>query len=373
MIFQIKNLFILMISTFSLSALCEFSYLSRSPEALLMGDAYTSLSDDSNTLFYNPAALNRHKGFSLSALNPTLGAPNFIGSNLSLENPFEDLPDTPSGITDKVIGVPLYAQAGISPTLKMQNFAFSLFALSKTKLVLENAIHPQLDINYRYDRGFIMGYAFSLGPSKKSGTSQSFGISVKHIKREGLEDVIDLFSPELIEQSENFDDYKKLRESLGYTRGSTWGLDLGYEFNYKRGSSRIATGISLLSIGGLSFKRESGTKDIPKQEMALNLGVSYSKRLGVFGYDLAFDLHNLLDPLESLGSKVHLGSRLQTPLIDLYLGLNGGYFSYGLGVDLWPVRLLLGFYGVEIGGGYQQRESERIMLSINILDLKAKL
>ena len=43
----------------------EVYYTLRSPKALLMGDAYTTLAEDDYTLFYNPAILARHSGFSL--------------------------------------------------------------------------------------------------------------------------------------------------------------------------------------------------------------------------------------------------------------------------------------------------------------------
>lgn len=93
----------------------EFSYLGRSPEVLFMGDAYTAVADDENTLFYNLAAMGRHNGVTIAPINPTIGVTDVLDKNLSLSefeiglsDTFENFPKEPEDIADRILGLPLY-------------------------------------------------------------------------------------------------------------------------------------------------------------------------------------------------------------------------------------------------------------------------
>ena len=110
----------------------EVSYLARSPRALLMGDAYTAIADDEYTLFYNPAALGRNKGVAFTLFDPSFG----VTDVLSEQNRFKSFPTTAPLIANRLMEFPVYLQAGIFPTLKMGQFAFTLFANNKTSFVL---------------------------------------------------------------------------------------------------------------------------------------------------------------------------------------------------------------------------------------------
>ena len=370
---------IIVLTLFSFSCFAEFSYLNRSQQALLMGDAFTAVADDENTLFYNPAALGRHSGVSLSLFKPNFEFPDIVqkdigfdGFNLGLSDRFEDWPNEPAAITDRILGFPLYLQVGATPTIKVGSFGLSLFAVSKTNMVLENAIHPILDLSYRLDRGFIMGYAFGLGKKPKgkkgNGHFSSLGISLKSVNRQGLEGDFDLFGTELLEIISNSDSYKEIRRNLGYSKGSGFGLDLGWESNYYAGNTRMGFGVSLLDVGGTKFKKSEGISEVPDQEMSLNTGLAFEQKFGFFDYTLSADYHNVIDPYTPAISKLKLGARLDFPIVDLFMGWNGGYMSYGLGVEAFFFKIMLGFYGIEIGQKFRQREGERVVLSISLLE-----
>ena len=68
--------FLFIISQTSLAE--EVITMARSPRALLMGDAYTAIADDDFTLFYNPAILARHSGFSFYPINPSFTVSNIL-------------------------------------------------------------------------------------------------------------------------------------------------------------------------------------------------------------------------------------------------------------------------------------------------------
>ena len=81
-----KLILIYFLLFFSFARAREFRYLQRSPKALLMGDAYTAIADDEYTLFYNPAAMGRHKGLSVYFVNPEVAVTNAIDELDRFEN-----------------------------------------------------------------------------------------------------------------------------------------------------------------------------------------------------------------------------------------------------------------------------------------------
>jgi len=344
-----------------------------------MGDAYTAIADDESTLFYNPAALGRHQGLSLYPLATNIEVPDVVDTNFSIDNfgiglndQFENFPSEPEDIANKLIGLPLYLKLAGNAGFKFLNFGMNFFANSKTQFTLENAIHPKLNIDYRLDRGFITGAAIKFGNGGKgrnpSGHITSLGASFKIMNRQGLESSTNLFGPELIDLIENSNSYKDLRNRLGFSKGSGHGFDLGIEHNYYKGRTRYTLGLSMLDISDTNFSTEEGNNPIPSQEQSLNFGSSFNQDFGLFNYSLAFDLHNLIDQSSDFGSQIHLGARLRLPIVSLYTGWNGGYMSWGLQADIMFLRLGIGFYGVEVGRKYLQRESERAVITLSLAE-----
>ncbi|MCF8060342.1 MAG: hypothetical protein K9K67_13655 [Bacteriovoracaceae bacterium] len=363
------------LSTLSLEA--AFSYLNRSAEGLLMGDAFTAVADDEMTLFYNPAALGRNRGVSIVPLKPNFVLPDVLDKDLSFDNPsfgisdrFKNFPTDPAPIADRILGYPVYLEVGAAPAVKVMNFGFNLFAVSKTSMDVQNAIHPVLDVSYRLDRGFILGYAFTGGNGAKGknpqGSTTSFGIGAKTMNRQGLDNTFDLFGTSLLDIIQNSDNYKTIRKNLGYSKGSGIGFDLGFEYNYYTGPTRYTFGISWLDIGDTSFTKEEGLVDVPDQNQSINLGTSFNQDFGLFDYTLAADYSNLVDATTPALSKLKLGVRARMPILSGYLGYNGGYASWGLGVNIFFLELRVGFYGIELGQKYRQEEGKRTVISLSL-------
>lgn len=364
----------------------EVSYLARSPRALLMGDAYTAIADDEYTLFYNPAALGKNKGVSFTLLAPNFG----VTDALSEMDRFEKFP-TGSGaapqIASRIMDLPIHLHAGIFPTLKMGQFGFTLFADNKTNIVLRNATHPMLDINYRYDRGFIFGYAHNVGTgvfstrAKKSnktkitaGTRLSVGFAVKHMNRQGLQNQFDLFGTGLLSKinSGTADSAAAIKEALGYAKGKAWGFDLGAEYAISSGRSTLTSAISLLDIGTTRFTKTEGTAKVPVQDMMINVGTAFKQDLGLIDYTLSADIHPVMGPVD-FARQFHFGTELSLPLVTLNAGWNEGYLSYGGSVKLWPVKITTGFYGVEVGSKFKEQAARRFILYVSLFDFSIDL
>lgn len=345
-----------------------------------MGDAYTAVADDETTLFYNPAALGRHRGVTVYALRSNLEVPDVVDTNLSLSNfsiglsdQFSDFPSEPEQIADKILGQPLYLQLSGNLGLKILNFGMNFFATSRTELVLENAIHPKLNLDYRLDRGFIAGGALNFGSGAQgknpTGKVTSLGFGLKIMNRQGLDNSFNLYGTELLDIIANSDSYKAIRDELGYAKGSGYGFDLGLEHNIYGGRTRYTYGLSLLDVFDTKFKKESGLNDVPRQKQSLNSGFSFNQDFKIFDYTLAADIHNIIDPSSSLASKIHLGVRARIPFVNIYTGWNGGYMSWGVGLKIFLFDINVGFYGIEAGKSYLQKESERAVISLNLADI----
>ena len=353
----------------------EIVWLGRSPRALLMGDAWTTLAnDDEMTLFYNPASLGANSSVGFNLINPRVAVTNALDE---LDR-FENFPSSDAAaISDRLLGFPVFAEASIFPTFKMLNFAFSMFATTKTSISLNNEVHPSLDIDYRYDRGFAFGFGFNLMGGKNSrgkklgnGERLSVGYTLKYLRREGLDRRFDLFGTGLLDDINNgslesTDDFKNI---LGFSEGKSFGHDLGIEYALSSGASQFTAGASLMNIGDISFKKLSGTQAVPEQDMYLNLGASYRQDFKLLSYTISTDLKPINQPIP-FGQMFNFGASVSIPLVTGFFGWSQGYISYGVEVDVWPVSIIAGFYSVELGSEFRENEGKRAMIYISLLDI----
>ncbi|WP_127714681.1 hypothetical protein [Halobacteriovorax sp. HLS] len=368
-----KKLFLVLLFTFPFNLFSkEIIHIGRSPKALVLGDAYTARADDEYTLFYNPAALGRNGGIEITPLNPQFGITNALDE----VDRFKDFPSSdPAAIADRLLGFPVYLQAGVFPGLKMATFGFNLFAQTRTSFLLQNATHPIIDLDYRVDRGFVAGFAlnFGSGGKKQMGNRTSVGISIKHSQREGIDGEFDLFGTDLLAKiTSNTSSIDDLRNSIGWSKGKAWGVDLGFEQAFNTGMSEFSWGVSILDVGGTNFRRVSGNAVIPEQEMYVNAGGNWKQSLGPFAYSLSFDLAplNIYMPF---ARRFRTGLEIELPFISLLGGYSEGFISYGAELRLWPFKILAGFYSAEAGVDFKEFESKRAVIQLNLLDVDIDL
>ncbi len=347
-------------------------YMPRSPYALLMGDAFTARADDNYTLFYNPASLAKNGGVEFYLVNVKLGATNI----LSDMDKFSNLSSDPAILASELSGFPIYLEAGGVPTLKFGPFGLTLFASLDSSMTLRNSVHPYLDVDHRYDRGFAFGYAHTLGDAgifnregAVDGASTTIGVSVKHLNREGVKKGYDLFGTSLLSKitSGEISDYGSFKTAFGYSTGDAWGYDLGLEHSYKFGNSALNFALVASDLNGTSFKITEGTNPLPDQDMLISSGISYQYKTMLFDYSINMDFKPILASVP-FARKLHFGFDIGIPMIRAMVGLNEGYLSYGAKVKLWPFVLTAGFYGVELGNEYRQLKGNRLIIYLSLLD-----
>jgi hypothetical protein len=342
------NIFIFLLAPLAYGK--EIHYLMRSPRALLMGDAYTTLAKHDYSLFYNPATLGRHKGFSLFPFDATV----------TLFNPLEDLdtltnlPSTTSGLVGAITGLPIHVGTGITPTIKLGGFGLTLWSSSVTNMTLLNNVQPIMDMYHTEDNGFIFGYGWQSGKI-------NLGVAMKYIKRRGFDANRSVLGSSMITAINNgISDPSDLFDVFGMDEGKSWGYDIGMEYVNNTGPSEFIVGLSVLDVNDTEFTIGSAATNVPSQKMSVNLGMSLSMDYTVFDWTISADLHPLNQKVEN-NRRLHLGFDVGLPLLRLIGGYNAGYFSYGTQINLGIIDIYAGFYDVEVGSGYKEEKASRVV------------
>ena len=347
-------------------------YYLRSPKGLLMGDAFTAVNDDEYTLFYNPASLARHKAD--LTIYPFPG--HITGTNVLNDlDRFEDFPDEPVGIADRIMDYPAHVGGGIAPGFKLFNFGVNFIATESVDLLLRNPSHPMMDIDMRSDRGLTFGVGVPITKSRisrksKQGSQTSLGVSAKYIERTGLRDSLSLTGI-TVADALGEDDWSEMVKGLGKVKGTGWGFDAGLEHIVRRGNSQFVVGLAALDITGTDFVVDK-SNNTDKLEVAsnrdqLNLGLAAGQDFKIFHYVFSTDIRALNEEMD-FGKRIRLGAQVGIPGIKLMAGVNSGYYSYGAMLDLLFMKLTAGFYDVEIGTKYKQTKSSRFVIYLSLFD-----
>ncbi len=348
----------------------EYPYTFRSPEGLLMGDAYTAVNSDAFTLFYNPASLARHKNdFTLNPMNPQFGGTNVLTDM----DRFTDLPTEAADLGDVLMDYPVNFSAGISPGFKLFNFGVSFIASESYNLLLRNQAHPMLDLDLRSDKGILIGFGIPLGPSRinrksQMGSQTSLGIGAKYLERTGVRDTLALAGPTVLDgigQGE----LDKILQTLGKVKGIGYGFDAGIEHISRHGNTQYVIGLSALDITGTDFTEENHPDDLQVADIKdqFNLGFAAGQDYKYFHYIFSADVRGLNEQMD-FGKRLRFGAQVGIPGLKVMGGLNSGYYSYGATVDLAFMKLTAGFYGLELGTNYKQTQSDRFVIYLSLFD-----
>lgn len=359
------------ISLLSFSAIAfDNPYIMRSPEGLLMGDAFTAVNDDAFTLFYNPASLARHKrDFTMYPINGYLSGTNVLNDM----DRFKDFPSNPSGVADVMMDYPAHASGGIAPGFKFFNVGVNFIANESFDALLRNRTHPMLDLDMRSDRGVVVGVGIPIGQNRLSrkttfGSQTSLGVSAKYIERTGVRDTLSLTGTTVLDGIGR-DELEDVLQTLGRVKGIGWGFDAGFEHVVRRGNSQFVFGLSALDITGTDFKvaKNPNNLQVANNRDQINMGMAVGQQFTGFHYILSTDIRGLNEEMD-FGKRVRLGAQVGIPGLKVMAGLNSGYYSYGATVDLAFMKLTAGFYDVEIGSKYKQIKSRRFIVFLGLFD-----
>jgi hypothetical protein len=74
----------------------------------------------------------------------------------------------------------------------------------------------------------------------------------------------------------------------------------------------------------------------------------------------------LLETDIQAGKKIHLGTELSLPIIDLRAGINQGYMTYGIGINLLVFRIDAATYTEELGAYTGQSGQNRWLIGLSM-------
>lgn len=364
-----KSLVLFILLTFNQAHAVVDRALGTSPRGLLMGNAYTAIADDEYTLFYNPAILARHKGFSFYPINPQFRASNVLDD----PDRFTDIGSDPNDFADAAFDYPVHLGTDFTPTLKMGYFGFSGLYQSNTNMNLQNQVNPSLDIDHRSDTGFIAGFAYPLFgnfTSEGGGNHLALGASLKYLKRESVYGSYDLTGLTLLDalQAGEID---QVLDQLGKVNGQGWGFDFGLDYANSSGGSTFTAGLVFLDVV-TTLQTEDNINDfeVQDQPMQVHFGTAWKGSMGAgFDVTVSADIRNLSRQME-LARRIHLGTEVGvSPAFSFYAGVNAvDNYSYGLKFNAGLINLMAGFYGQEIGQKLGQQESNRAVIYLSLFD-----
>lgn len=334
----------------------EIFEIHRNARAMGMGNAYSSLVDDEDALFYNPAGIAKNGGFFWTIADPGVGLSSLSKEDLDI---YSDLQESGSfdDALNALYGKTIWAGGTAKTSVMLPFFAGALYGAGDVSVRVDNRVNPTMTVNYVRDTGIALGTGFWMGPFlqqgfafkriNRVGSRQEFGPSV-------IQDIIAGNSdPDVI--FENLE-----RKGTGY--GVDWGMNISIP-----GPVRPTVSFVWKNIGNTKFyPSNDGDLAPPTEKQEWVLGTSFMVDLPLVHIVPSIDIKHANDEDIQLGKKLHMGVELGLPLLDLRVGSHQGYLSYGAGINLGLFRFDAASWGVEMGGYPGQNESRRYMAQFSL-------
>jgi hypothetical protein len=364
----------------------EVPFILRSVRSLGMGGAFTAISDDHNSFFYNPAGATGREKFTMTIAEVRATVSDdmldfyswYSDNEKDLEN-FDDLSESKkveilNKITNEVTKYNNYFCVSapnfnfIAPMGKLY-FGLGVFDDVQAKVKMNaSLLVPSVDVLAKVDVAgmFLLAYKFS--------DKFSAGLNAKVLSRGSIDE-----KRLSILEFENYD--PTIQPGIGY------GADLGMTYNLTEG---IKLGFSASDVGGTKIEYDAVDSEVKSDgkvksgaeartgiiKTRYNLGVSY-RPFQVFGFKnlvFAADLLDItdedddgkIDDFAEFCKKTHFGTELGFKHLALRAGLNSGYPTIGFGLYLWFLRFDYAYYTDELGkyAGYDPLSNHTFSVSI---------
>ncbi|WII72877.1 hypothetical protein QJS83_03205 [Bdellovibrio sp. 22V] len=324
---------------------------SRSIRSRAMGGVLVPFANDSDALFVNPAALKRASLIDIKLVDVSVGAGKYIVENLEA---FQNIDPNDPTTLDPFYGKKLWAQATGKVAVSLPLVAIGYLNDSEVSAELHNPAFPQFETYFRNDEAIYLGGAVSIGPSSYLGMNlkriNRWGGTVQEL---GVSDIANASS--LSDVGDRFSD-----------KGQGYGVDLAVMTEIPLPVLKPTLTLVWQDVGSTAFKVTSGTEAPPHIEQNLTFGAGVGVDLPGLDWVIGMEARHLLEPDIELGKKLHLGTEISLPLIDLRAGYNQGYLSYGVGVNFFIFHIDAVSYTEETGFYPGQAGDARYMASLSI-------
>jgi hypothetical protein len=317
-----------------------------------MGNAYTTIVNDDESLFYNPAGIGKNSAFVWTIFDLRAGL-----NDLDAMSNLADLADESTFNTamSNLYGNPIWTNVGLKTSFMMPYFGAAYFYDVEVGMLAQNPAATQLDINLILDTGVAVGGGFSAGFFQ-------MGLVGRRIERTGFRGA---FGPGDIATIVNGASPDNIFDNI-QAKGLGYGVDFGMNISIP---APISPTFSFVwkDIGDTSFRSSIVADPLPpKQEQEMIFGVGIETSFPLITLAATADFKHLENNDEQIPKKMHLGIELGLPLIDLRAGLHQGYLSYGIGVSLGLLQIDAASYGVELGEYAGQIEDRRMLVQASV-------
>lgn len=328
-----------------------------------MGNAYVSVADDHNALFYNPAGLARLKSWDGEFLNPAIKASQNAGQIIQDATDLKGI-DEILGLIEENAGEQVSLGLSLTPHLIFKHFGFGAgIDLS----ILSMTFHRDLSIDVKSGVEAIIPFSFAMN---FLDDRLSLGMTIKervvgYVDQEfSMEDLSAL-------GDDGEDDANKKELSDFILGGYGTGVDFGLLFTPSKFMDPTI-GLSITDLGGTHYTEADIGADQalgkpPVTLPSVNLGMSLKPIKSGRHYLLtAVDMHSINQPY-SFSQKLQLGVEYGFgEFFKVQGGLYKGYFTSGLQLDAGIINLRLITYAEEIGtvAGYQPNRRYALQLKL---------
>lgn len=320
-----------------------------------MGNAFTSIVDDGNMLWYNPAALTSVSGVRGNLFDLTLGADQW-GTLTNLYNGLST-----GDFNSLISGDKTYLRFSAKPAFYTKYFGLSLFSITNGYWNIQRLLFPTVDVYAYSDLGVIAGIGLPVGDYI------SLGFSVRAFMRTGMDFHMDTASMLASLGISQIDFMRAIYDELAKASGTGYavGLNVGSLLKIPipgKHATRVQAAITVENFGQTTFLPLRTLKTPTNIPMSVNLGSALIYDLDKSSkFQLAADYRNALGRLPFF-KKAHLGIEYQHRYFGLRAGFSEGYPSYGMSLTVLPhTQFHFSSYSYELGNNYHE-QSQRFYL-----------
>lgn len=343
-----RYLSVLFILIGSLSRAEELAEPNTSVRALGMGNAYSAVVRDKDSIFYNPAGLARVQGVNLTLFNLRLGAD---GRDVyDIYNRAKDATNYADTLR-AFYGKNLWLGGGARAALTAPGFGFAAYDSAEVAAHLSNPAFPNLNFRYTNDLGYALGLAVDIFPTVH------VGVVGQRITRTGAKQPIGLTTLGTLSNQALLDQISN--RGTGYSASA--GLLLGVPT-----PTLPRVSIVWKNMGQTTFTHEAGLRAPPAIDNEIVVGGSLDIDLPLVTITPSFDYKHATNMNEVAQKKIHLGLEVDLPLFAVRGGLHQGYYTAGVGADIGLLRVDAATYGVELGEYPGQKEDRRYVIEATI-------
>lgn len=342
----------LFLSTVSNASDSSYQWTHYGIRPLGMGNAFTSVADDYNAVFYNPAGLATLEDWSLELINPIVSvSKNTVTTANSVMKLASGSSTAKSGtsavqsvldIFSDLSGRPQHLQLGLSPHFVMQGFGLGI------GLNLGGSLTVHREISADVDAGLDVIVPISAARKFRDGRV-SVGASVKPVMTMGVDREFSLADITAFTKKSDSNSSGNVKLSDYVQSGQGVGVDVGVLLRSDE-KSDTTLGFAVLDLGGTPYKATNNAGRPKPRPATTNFGISSKFFKSDDTHLLAtMDVQNISSS-SHFSKKVQFGSEFSYgKVIKLQAGLHQGEFCGGIQLDAWLLKLRFATYAEQLG------------------------